>query len=35
MICNDNDPSQTSAVVKKALHSIGATMQVIPARYLE
>ena len=28
----DNDPSQTSAVAKKALHSIGATMQVIPAR---
>ena len=28
----DNDPSQTSAVAKKALHSIGASMQVIPAR---
>ena len=28
----DNDPSQMSAVAKKALHSIGATMQVIPAR---
>ena len=28
----DNDPSQTSVVAKKALHSIGVTMQVIPAR---
>ncbi|XP_028403948.1 uncharacterized protein LOC114526537 [Dendronephthya gigantea] len=28
----DNDPSQTSAVAKKALKSIGANMQVIPAR---
>ena len=28
----DNDPSQTSAVARKALDSIGAQMQVIPAR---
>ena len=28
----DNDPSQTSAAAKKAIHSVGATMQVIPAR---
>ena len=28
----DNDPSQTSAVAKKALKAIGAEMQVIPAR---
>ncbi len=28
----DNDPSQTSAVARKALKSIKASMQVIPAR---
>ena len=28
----DNDPSQTSAIARKALNNIGAEMQVIPAR---
>ena len=28
----DNDPSQTSAIARKALNNIGAKMQVIPAR---
>ena len=28
----DNDPSQTSAIARKALNNIGAKMQIIPAR---